>query len=338
VLEALFGTPDDPRVPPAVSVGDEKTWKLDIAKIRLAAGPAVANKDGNTGGLYRLHCVHCHGVTGDGAGPTAEFLNPYPRDFRHGNFKFKTTEIGEKPSDEDLYKTLYNGINGTAMPSFKLLSQSELEALVEYVKYLAVRGEMEKALLTEKYEDLVAVSADSQKKGAEGEAELRTFLLDETLGEPIASRWHRAAERIVALAPRPDVPLDESIKKGRALFYSKANCFSCHGDSALGDGQIFYTNEPVKYPQIKPLVNQTFPPQLVRPRNLRYAAIRGSRLDRDVYRRISKGIDAVGMPAVPRGELGITEEEIWHLVDYVLSLPYEPEMLKQPAAENTRSN
>ncbi len=36
---------------------------------------------------------------------------------------------------------------GTAMPSFKLLPQSEIEALVEYVEYLSLRGQTEIALI-----------------------------------------------------------------------------------------------------------------------------------------------------------------------------------------------
>ena len=36
--------------------------------------------------LYRQQCLHCHGVSGGGDGPTAEFLNPLPRDYRKGIF------------------------------------------------------------------------------------------------------------------------------------------------------------------------------------------------------------------------------------------------------------
>ena len=58
-------------------------WKEGDAK------PAVVSLSAQQRGLYRQHCVHCHGITGDGAGPTAQFLMPYPRDFRTGEFKFK---------------------------------------------------------------------------------------------------------------------------------------------------------------------------------------------------------------------------------------------------------
>ena len=71
ILQAMFGTPDEPICLPETG--------LDPAKLRLAAGPVRSDIVGRKNGLYREHCVHCHGVTGDGLGPTAAFLNPYPR-------------------------------------------------------------------------------------------------------------------------------------------------------------------------------------------------------------------------------------------------------------------
>ena len=65
-------------------------------------------------------------MSSHGRGPTAAFLNPYPRDFRMGTFKFKSTPIGMKPTDDDLRRILLNGVAGTAMPSFKLLNEGEI--------------------------------------------------------------------------------------------------------------------------------------------------------------------------------------------------------------------
>ena len=98
-------------------------------------------------GLYREHCVHCHGITGDGAGPTSAFLNPYPRDYRRGLYKFKSTQRAAEPTTDDLMRTLTDGLQGSYMPSFKLLPEVDRRALVEYVKYLSMRGEMELTLL-----------------------------------------------------------------------------------------------------------------------------------------------------------------------------------------------
>jgi mono/diheme cytochrome c family protein len=334
VLLAMFGTPDEPKVPAATG--------LDIAKIKFAAGPAAADQSGNTGGLYRRHCVHCHGVSGNGAGPTAEFLNPYPRDFRHGWFKFKSTGINEKPTDDDLRRILNQGLNGTAMPSFKLLPAAEVDALVEYVKYLAIRGQVEKHLYTVYEEDLLGGDSfrsvyEASKKDDAGEEALRSFIntmfTDETQG--IMALWNRANTAIIPVVPRPDVSADESIKKGRDIFYGVGGCVKCHGESAMGDGQIYYVNdiEKDRSKDVKQMVNPSFPMQALKPRNLRYNVLRGPSRDIDLYRRLRNGIDAVGMPAP-----SIPPEQVWHLVDYVKSLPYEFNEPDKPQVENTRSN
>src|SRR5205823_4042197 len=57
-------------------------------------------------GLYRKHCLHCHGVSGDGNGPTAAFLWPRPRDYRPGLFKFTSTNSNQKPTRSDLERII----------------------------------------------------------------------------------------------------------------------------------------------------------------------------------------------------------------------------------------
>src|SRR5262245_16489720 len=93
--------------------------------------------------LYMTHCVHCHGVAGDGNGPTARFLSPRPRDYRPGTFKFKSTRFGIKPTHNDLVHILEQGIPGTYMPSFVLLGPERLGLLVDYVRWLSIRGSFE---------------------------------------------------------------------------------------------------------------------------------------------------------------------------------------------------
>jgi mono/diheme cytochrome c family protein len=145
ILEALYGTPDHPKLPAVEGLEMEKLPNL--RDLQAAAGPVLSDRTGAAQGLYREHCVHCHGISGDGNGPTAAFLNPYPRDYRMGLYKFKSSKKGEKPTDEDLRRILNNGIPGTAMPSFALLPEAEITALVGYVKYLSMRGETERRLL-----------------------------------------------------------------------------------------------------------------------------------------------------------------------------------------------
>ena len=126
VLEDLFGTPEHPRIPDVVSPSEVR---FDLERLAAAAGPVASDEQGNARGLYRTHCVNCHGITGDGVGPTATFVNPYPRDFRRGLYKFKSTPKGEKPTDEDLRLIIVNGIPGTAMPAYQALPDRDAQAL-----------------------------------------------------------------------------------------------------------------------------------------------------------------------------------------------------------------
>ena len=94
--------------------------------------------------LYRKHCLHCHGVTGDGAGPTADYLYPRPRDYRKGLYKFTSTTAGAKPTRDDLWRTINYGLHGTSMPGFEaLMSQSEIQQIIDYLIFLSIRGETE---------------------------------------------------------------------------------------------------------------------------------------------------------------------------------------------------
>jgi mono/diheme cytochrome c family protein len=344
VLLAMFGTPDEPAVLPE--------FGLDEAKLRLASGPVRSDIVGRKNGLYREHCAHCHGVTGDGMGPTAAFLNPYPRDYRPGVFKFKSTERADKPTHADLLRILRNGIAGTSMPSFALLSDPQIDALAEYVKYLSIRGETELALMRAYFE------LDDEAQGVLPET--KEFLVDETL-VPIAEKWKAASDAQIAVPDMPaDIDMVASIAKGRELFYGdKANCVKCHGVTGLGDGQandyddwnkaIVEINKEIMGGLAKAGETSTsgmsaeeaaehrkqvawlgrfsnvidgdaLRPRTIPPRNLRTGVYRGGRRPLDLYYRIHAGINGAPMPAA-KGT--VPPEDIWHIVNYIRSLPYE---------------
>jgi mono/diheme cytochrome c family protein len=353
VLQALFGTPDQPFIVEDEGIGMAEV--IDDSLLAMAAGPVGRDENGFPRGLYRQHCAHCHGVTGDGLGPTAEFLNPYPRDFRLGKFKFKSTPIGEKPTDEDLRKTLVNGIPGTAMPSFKLLASDEVEALLNYVKYLSLRGETERRL----------IETMTQELAPEDKLETtREFLVEDVLAG-IVEKWARANESVTAISARPDwrgSQLEHSIALGRDLFNSKqANCFGCHGVTAIGDGQQSdyddWSKDFADWGKIanpKELAQKLaqfhdlggLGPRNAIPRNLRQGVYRGGRRPVDLFWRIRNGIEGTPMPAqvfkapdAAANVTGLTDDDIWHLVDYVQSLPYESLSLPPPnEIENLRLN
>ncbi|MBC8352231.1 MAG: c-type cytochrome [Planctomycetes bacterium] len=337
VLAGMFGTPDKPNVPKLGGIDIANV--LDATQLHVASGPVSSDERGRARGLYREHCAHCHGVTGDGAGPTAAFLNPYPRDYRMGVFKFKSTPKAGKPTHEDLRDILANGIPGTAMPSFKVLPNNEIEALISYVRYLSIRGEVERELayLTA---DLVEGERLLDVTGSREDRSEQAASIRETAAR-VVQKWVDAESQATPIeAPDPERDLVASIKHGRELFYGPiANCVKCHGDSALGDGQkTDYDDwtkelEPINeeaLEQFLGLGNFVLPPRNIHPRNLRQGVYRGGRRPIDLYRRIHNGIDGTPMPATlvigddaAAGTKGLTKDDIWSLVDYVRNLPYE---------------
>ncbi len=84
--------------------------------------------------LYEQKCAQCHGVIGDGVSPASPFLRPTPRNFRSGMFKFRTTESGELPTDEDIKRSIVRGMPYTGMPAWPSLSDEEVTNLMYYIK------------------------------------------------------------------------------------------------------------------------------------------------------------------------------------------------------------
>ena len=346
VLSFLFGTPDQPCLPELDDV--DITDILSIDQLRVASGPVSSDQQGNPRGLYREHCAHCHGISGEGAGPMAVFLDPYPRDFRRGIFKFKSTAGPlTPPTHEDLLKFVRSGNPGTAMPSFRLLDDDDLESLVHYVRYLSIRGEVERALIFEsidtledEYDSLVEMLL--QEEDPDEFEEQMDFV--RSIVSYVVQRWIDAPSKLTQVTPKPEEwDLAESIRKGGELYAGNvANCGKCHGETGLGDGQTEdyddWTKEIVdplnpdaanKYMALGALW-----PRNIRPRNLRRGIFRGGGRPADLYIRIHNGIAGTPMPAAPlkpeeaaSDDLRMGSEDIWHLVDYVLSLsagPNEP--------------
>jgi cytochrome c oxidase cbb3-type subunit 2 len=86
--------------------------------------------------VYATHCAGCHGANGDGRGPAAEMLIVKPRDFTKGIFKFRSTPSAQLPTTDDLYRIISEGVYGTAMPAWNLLSERERYAVIEFIKTL----------------------------------------------------------------------------------------------------------------------------------------------------------------------------------------------------------
>ncbi|MDZ7266495.1 MAG: c-type cytochrome [candidate division KSB1 bacterium] len=110
--------------------GEERDIKTEARKLAEAAA-AVARGEA----VYRRACEACHGANGDGNGPAARALDPRPRDFTRGSFKFRSTPTGNLPTDDDLFKSISAGIPRTAMPAWRgLLTERERWDVIAYLK------------------------------------------------------------------------------------------------------------------------------------------------------------------------------------------------------------
>lgn len=286
--------------------------------------------------LYMRHCSHCHGTSGDGQGPTSQYLNPRPRDYRHGVFKFTSTNDLSKVSREDLKRVLKYGIPGTYMPSFLLLKEDELHALVEYVRFLALRGEYERKLVNELAGDYSQEALRSRVKGGEEKSaiveELTTFLAEDlkdsasTLGDDLNEQWSAADTEEALIVPSvarvPDSP--ESRRRGRELFLSKTlNCADCHGMDGDGNGPqtIAFEKNPITGVLYNEAGLHDVWDNLNQPRNLKTGIYRGGRRPIDLFSRIHAGIKGSRMPSFKN----TPHEDIWNIVNYILSVPFDSE-------------
>ena len=124
-----------------------------LFRTRGAHDAMGAEKPGSTEGgallargrnIYLHMCVFCHGQDGNGGGAAVEYLYPWPRDFRKGIFKFRSTPTDTLPRDEDLYRTIIDGVPGTSMPAWAdAVSPEDTWALINLIKSFSPRFQNE---------------------------------------------------------------------------------------------------------------------------------------------------------------------------------------------------
>ncbi len=268
-LAELFGTPDNPKLPDAILEDEELAGLISTEHLLAASGPdTIAGR-----GLYRQHCARCHGITGNGRGETAALVEPYPRDFRAGIFKFKSTARNDKPLKSDIVRLIKHGIAGSSMvPEYQLpdgqvgpLPDDQIEALVDYVIYLSMRGEVERAMFDEaamnlfldEGERIINPSLANSQDPEEVELfeEQWGYFVDTVVD--VADSWLLDESDAIEIEIPDDMPipathqeltemlagddgdtLRASIERGRELFVGTiASCSKCHGNEGRGDGQ-----------------------------------------------------------------------------------------------------
>jgi mono/diheme cytochrome c family protein len=97
---------------------------IDVMKVATPT-PELVDKGKE---LFRTNCASCHGDDGQGDGPTAVTLSPKPRNFH----VLGVWKNGSKVSQ--IFKTLQEGIPGSAMATFGYMPPLERFALIHYVR------------------------------------------------------------------------------------------------------------------------------------------------------------------------------------------------------------
>lgn len=160
--------------------------------------------------IYFKRCSFCHGLLGDGEGPAAKYLDPRPRDFTLGTFKFRTTESGELPTDADLFRTVSRGLPGTAMQAFdddlikNGLSEEERWQVIAYIKTFAQE-------------------------------------FDDPELDPVTTG------KVIKL-PEARAPYNAETVAAGAVVFEKAKCWSCHGKLGRGDGNKEFRKDDWGFP------------------------------------------------------------------------------------------
>jgi len=183
--------------------------------------------------------------------------------------------------------TLRRGIVGTSMPSFRLLPDADIEAVVDYVILLSRRGELQLLLAGE----------------AESSEELDEDVVTEYV-DVVAGRWRDAGTLSTAsLTPQPELTLERA-RQGREAFL-ESGCAKCHGEDGRGHTKDNIGQDAWGFP--------------TRAADLTSGMLRGGQEPMDIYRRILNGINGTPMPGF-RSILEADPERAWNLVSYVLEI------------------
>lgn len=123
--------PDTTAAPQDIQLQEAKTIPpVDVMKMKTPSQELI-----NKGkALFSANCSSCHGTDGKGDGPAASGLSPSPRNYT-SNEGWKN---GRKISN--IYKTLQEGIPGSAMASYAYLNPEDKFALAEYIRSAFIKN------------------------------------------------------------------------------------------------------------------------------------------------------------------------------------------------------
>jgi mono/diheme cytochrome c family protein len=114
-----------PNLPPQAAE-PVQTKDVDVSNV---AKPWVENPDMIAHGshVFANNCAVCHGPKGLGDGPAGMSLNPRPRNFVEGKWKF----AGDSAT---LFHTISTGIPGSSMASFAHLPVDDRWSVIQFIR------------------------------------------------------------------------------------------------------------------------------------------------------------------------------------------------------------
>lgn len=279
-----------------------RMWDQGISKAVTTMKDRVAARRAsmNAMDIYQMRCAVCHGEKGAGDGPAAEFLEPRPRDFTRGLWKYKTSPGELPPRDADLHDIIKSGLIGTSMPGWSaVLTGQQIGDLIALVKRFDTSGT---------WAPKDARNEDFDKEGRYLKPNLRVIADEEPTKDPVSYSA-------------------ESVARGKEVF--EENCRKCHGQGGRGNitsGKLLDDDWG----------RRTWPRDLTKPWTWRVTDVspegeraspsggRRAETIRNIYTRVSVGIRGTPMPAHRAVEAGekdaIAREDRWHVANYAYSL------------------
>jgi len=108
--------------------------------VSLVPGAALAGDAAAGKTIFDTNCSSCHGPLGKGDGPVGAALQPPPRDFSVGDFKYDTDGDGETGTEADLENIITKGAaaygGSPLMAPWPMLSETDQQNVIAYIRSL----------------------------------------------------------------------------------------------------------------------------------------------------------------------------------------------------------
>lgn len=174
--------------------------------------------------LFAVNCASCHGQNGLGDGPAAAALNPKPRNFHEGYWKYGG-------GIARVVQTISTGSPGTAMAAFTSIPLEDRFAIAHYERSFGAKQEEDKPA------DLAWLGpSPAQEKGGTAPGGGPGGPAKATPTIPIEVALRLMAEPAPSVAPMGGMAPPSGEGRGASLYGER--CASCHGASGEGGVRV----------------------------------------------------------------------------------------------------